>query len=136
MHLTATEARICHAIMKIDGPFKLIDVSAANGSTINHSTWHNCKNKLIDGGYLKKKGMSYEKTGKFSQLKIPDVTKHKPARQSKKQAPEAPPAVNLSPTADDLANSVSALIRENAHLRETLLKLHNVITNELQLDKE
>ena len=87
MHLTATEARICHAISKIDGPFKLIDISGANGSTINHSTWHNCKNKLIDGGLLKKKGMSYEKTAKFSQLKIPDITKHKTPKTIKNSAP-------------------------------------------------
>lgn len=58
--------------------------------------------------------------------------KKKAEKQNKDVAPMQAP-LNISTSADALANSVSELIRENAHYRQILLNAANMIARELDL---
>lgn len=61
----------------------------------------------------------------------------RPYKKKAKSSPSpAPLEINISPTANNVADQITALIDENAQYRRLMLNIHGIITKALQLNKE
>lgn len=141
MKVTERQKDYLRAILQIEGDFKSADIESRVIGSFTPSQWHLLRKELEDHKALTvpERG-TFRKTALFEDLVRPVLLdspkpRAKPRAKTATPQPEPPAPLDISPTADALANSVSALIAENEKLRNALRKIHSTTAQLLNLQE-
>lgn len=116
------------------GPKDIRSLAEARGINFTPSGWYALRNILLDMGALSDaEGSAFlKKNDKFMEI----IKKAKPNKiKTKKETSVQTPPPDISPTANALADNISALIAENDSLRNSLRQINQLTAKLLNIQE-